>query len=388
MHSATWSGASSCTAWPLFGTTCIWNLPCIWPTVRSRSRRSTPARRSNFGQSHDKNSFDKPRERKVFGGGRMNEEDDEPENQPCQKCSVFDRSILQVYRFGSIDRVLSVGTEIFVWSDSSSSSSVTVSQRWERAGSVAPPVADDWSSLDEESTSGWICPMIDTRADSTFRTCPVRTMYSMAFSGLANCFGRELRKHCIELNDSSALPTRTRLGKIRLRQDRRVHLPRHRWHTVHWSSLDILSPRAPREHPLRERTRSVDLRRAWTPTHRVSDEENRRRLILFGIQVTQNLTDVFRQHFHSQISFIGRSRFSVATNVQRNALTPHQTGHGFGENCPTEAGKATAVEKEENRRGGLVGVTRIQTESVLVNGHVTLVVEVGCPFNRCVRTSG
>lgn len=269
IQSATWSGASSCTAWPLLGTTCIWNLPCIWPTVKSRSRRSTPARRSNFGHSHDKNNFDKP------------------ENQPCQKCSVFDRSILHVYRFGSADGVASAGASVFDSSASSSSSSATVSHRCKMA-------SDDGLSFDESSTIGWICPMIDTRADSTFRTCPLRTMYSMAFSGLTNCFGREVRKHCIELNDSSALPTRRRERKIWFGVNRIVYLRRHRWHTTRWSSTGILWLHVPQELHLRKRLRSDPVRRSRTPTHRMSDEENRRCLILVGVQMMENLTDIFR----------------------------------------------------------------------------------------------
>ena len=275
IQSATWSGASSCTAWPLLGTTCIWNLPCIWPTVKSRSRRSTPARRSNFGHSHDKNNFDKP------------------ENQPCQKCSVFDRSILHVYWFRSAEGVASAGAGVLDSSAPSSSSSATVSHRCETTRTVVLAVSDEWPSFDEGSTIGWICPMIDTRADSTFRTWPLRTMYSMAFSGLANCFGREVRKHCIELNDSSALPTRTRERMIWFGVNRIVYLRRHRWHTGRWSSTSILWPHAPQALHLRKRLRSDPVRRSWTPTHRMSDEEYRWCLILFGVQFMENLADIF-----------------------------------------------------------------------------------------------
>ena len=58
--SATFSGTSSWTAWPACGKICIWNFPCIWPTVRSLSNLSTPANSKSFDAETDRNFELKP----------------------------------------------------------------------------------------------------------------------------------------------------------------------------------------------------------------------------------------------------------------------------------------------------------------------------------------
>lgn len=55
------------------------HIPCICPTVSSRSNLSTPANSNIFGAGTFKNAVDKPL------------------NQPNQCCSVFAKSILQTY---------------------------------------------------------------------------------------------------------------------------------------------------------------------------------------------------------------------------------------------------------------------------------------------------
>ncbi|KYN40131.1 hypothetical protein ALC56_05074 [Trachymyrmex septentrionalis] len=54
-------------------------IPCICPTVSSRSNLSTPANNNIFGAGTFKNAVDNPL------------------NQPNQCCSVFAKSILQTY---------------------------------------------------------------------------------------------------------------------------------------------------------------------------------------------------------------------------------------------------------------------------------------------------
>ena len=58
--SATLSGLSSCTVWPTAGNTCIWNFPCICPTVRSLSSRSTPASSNSLAALASRNRFESP----------------------------------------------------------------------------------------------------------------------------------------------------------------------------------------------------------------------------------------------------------------------------------------------------------------------------------------
>ena len=114
----------------------------------------------------------------------------------------------------------SLETRSAVVSASSSSSSRTVSHECETEASVELDMADASAEWEEVSvTIGRIWPMIDTRADSTLRTCPLRTMYSIACCGVENCFGRELRKHCIEFKDSNALPVEANKTSIRRSKD-------------------------------------------------------------------------------------------------------------------------------------------------------------------------
>ena len=76
---ATFSGTSSWIAWPACGRTCIWNLPCICPTVRSLSSLSTPAKTN------------------ILAAGTLKNLADSPANQPVQCRSVLPKSIRQVY---------------------------------------------------------------------------------------------------------------------------------------------------------------------------------------------------------------------------------------------------------------------------------------------------